>query len=81
MAAREGAEILDGDTIVGTITSGGFSPSLQRPIAMGQVAAASAAPGTTLTINARGKLLAATIVDLPFVPHRYHRNLPKGAQS
>ena len=81
MAAREGAEILDGDTIVGPITSGGFSPSLQRPIAMGQVAAASAAPGTTLTINARGKLLAATIVDLPFVPHRYHRNLPKGAQS
>ena len=59
----------------------GVETRVQTAIAMGQVAAASAAPGTTLTINARGKLLAATIVDLPFVPHRYHRNLPKGAQS
>ena len=81
MAAREGAEILDGDTPVGIVTSGGFSPSLQRPIAMGQVTASLAAPGTTLAINARGKMLAATVVDLPFVPHRYHRNSPKGPQS
>ena len=81
MAAREGAEILDGDMVVGVVTSGGFSPSLQRPIAMGQVATASAAPGTALAINVRGKLLATTVVDLPFVPHHYHRNLPKGAQS
>ena len=80
MAAREGAEILDGDVPVGIVTSGGFSPSLQRPIAMGQVAAAHAAPGTALTISARGKLLAATVVDLPFVPHRYHRASPKGAK-
>ncbi len=80
MAAREGAEILAGDTHVGIVTSGGFSPSLQRPIAMGQVAIASAAPGTVLTINVRGKLLSATVVDLPFVPHRYHRSSPKGAK-
>ncbi len=81
MAAREGAEILDGDRPVGVVTSGGFSPSLGRPIAMGQVAFTHTAPGTALTINARGKLLAATVVDMPFVPHRYHRNLPKGAKS
>ena len=81
MAAREGAEILDGGKPVGVITSGGFSPSLQRPIAMGQLAISAAAPGTVLSINARGKMLAATVVDLPFVAHRYHRNLPKGAKS
>ena len=80
MAAREGAEILDGERVVGRVTSGGFSPSLQRPIAMGQIATASAAPGTSLTIHARGKVLAATVVPLPFVPHRYHRNPQNGAK-
>ena len=41
---REGARVLDGEgNEVGRITSGGFSPSLQRPIAMGYVAAHLAA--------------------------------------
>ncbi|OYZ45432.1 MAG: glycine cleavage system protein T [Novosphingobium sp. 16-62-11] len=76
MAAREGAKVLSGDTEVGTITSGGFSPSLERPIAMAYVAVAHAAPGTQLTIDVRGRKLAASVVPMPFVPHRYHR---KGA--
>ncbi len=76
MAAREGAKVLSGETEVGTITSGGFSPSLERPIAMAYVAADCATAGTQLTIDVRGRKLAATVVPMPFVPHRYHR---KGA--
>jgi len=74
---REGALVLDGEgNEVGTITSGGFSPSLQRPIAMGYVASHLAEPGTPLKLEQRGKLFDAIVAPMPFVPHRYHR---KGA--
>ena len=74
---REGALVLDGDgNEVGRITSGGFSPSLQRPIAMGYVASHLAETGTALKVEQRGKLFDVTVADMPFVPHRYHR---KGA--
>jgi aminomethyltransferase len=74
---REGALILDGEgNEVGKITSGGFSPSLQRPIAMGYVASHLATDGTALKLEQRGKLFDARVVPMPFVPHRYHR---KGA--
>lgn len=76
MAAREGAAVLHGETAVGTVTSGGFSPSLERPIAMAFVSSDLAVPGTSLAIDVRGRKLAATVAPLPFVPHRYHR---KGA--
>ena len=72
-AAREGAKVFSGDREVGMLTSGGFSPSLQRPIAMAYVDAALAAAGTALEIDVRGKRLPATTVSMPFVPHRYHR--------
>ncbi len=72
--AREGAEIatLNGE-IIGRLTSGGFAPSLGRPIAMGYVSAAYAAPGTQVSLIVRGKPLAAKIVSMPFVPHHYFR--------
>ena len=74
---REGARILDGEgNEVGRVTSGGFAPSLGRPIGMGYVATTLAAPGTPLTLEQRGKLFPATVAPTPFVPHRYHR---KGA--
>ncbi|MES2289527.1 MAG: glycine cleavage system aminomethyltransferase GcvT [Pseudomonadota bacterium] len=76
LPAREGAEIFAGDAKVGTVTSGGFSPSLQAPIAMGYVASEHATVGTKLEIDVRGKRLSATVAPMPFVPHRYHR---KGA--
>lgn len=76
MAAREGAEVLADGRTVGTVTSGGFSPSLERPIAMAFVETALAVPGTALTLSVRGKNLAATVTPLPFIPHRYVR---KGA--
>lgn len=76
MAAREGAKVLSGETEVGTVTSGGFSPSLERPIAMAFVATEHAALGTSLFIDVRGRKLAATVAPMPFIPHRYFR---KGA--
>ena len=76
LPAREGAEIFSGDAKVGTVTSGGFAPSVGAPIAMGYVEAAHAAPGSKLEIEVRGKRLAATVTRMPFVPHHYVR---KGA--
>ena len=76
MAAREGANVLLGERSIGTVTSGGFSPSLERPIAMAFVEAAHAAIGTRVSIDARGRSLAATITAMPFLRHRYVR---KGA--
>ena len=73
MAAREGALVFSGDREVGRVCSGGFSPSLEHPIAMAYVQATLAAPGTALEIDMRGKRLPATVVPMPFVPHRYHR--------
>lgn len=74
---REGALVLDGEgNEVGKITSGGFSPSLQRPIAMGYVASHLAENGTALKLEQRSKLFDARVVPMPFVPHHYHR---KGA--
>jgi aminomethyltransferase len=72
-AAREGAVVMAGDAVIGRVTSGGFSPSLNHPIAMAYVDAAHAAPGTALEIDVRGKRLAASVTPLPFVPHRYFR--------
>jgi len=71
---REGALVLDAEgSEIGRITSGGHSPSLGRPIAMGYVATALAEPGTALTLEQRGKLFQAQVAPMPFVPHRYHR--------
>ncbi len=73
--AREGAEIVDAQgATIGIVTSGGFSPSLGRPIAMGYVPPAFSAPGTALSLMVRGRPLAAHVVALPFVPTRYHRS-------
>ena len=71
---REGALVLDMEgNEIGRITSGTFSPTLQRPIAMGYVATPFAEAGTRLKLEQRGKLFEATVAPLPFVPHRYHR--------
>jgi aminomethyltransferase len=71
--AREGAEIAAAGAVIGVVTSGGFAPSLNAPIAMGYVPPAYAAPGTALEVLVRGKALPASVVALPFVPTRYHR--------
>jgi aminomethyltransferase len=72
--AREGAEIANADGIViGRVTSGGFAPSLGRPIAMGYVPPAFALEGTLVNLIVRGKPLPARVVATPFVPNRYYR--------
>jgi aminomethyltransferase len=72
--ARDGAEILDQrDEVVGHVTSGGFSPTLGRPIAMGYVPPVFSAAGTGLVVKVRGRAQPATVTPLPFVPHRYVR--------
>jgi aminomethyltransferase len=65
--------VADDGTAAGTITSGGFSPTLSAPIAMGYVRKDLAAEGTALHLMVRGKPLPARVVPLPFVPHRYAR--------
>lgn len=73
--AREHTAILspDGRDLIGEITSGGFGPTLNGPMAMGYVRADLAEDGSKLTLMVRGKPLPATVVPLPFVPHRYVR--------
>jgi aminomethyltransferase len=73
MPAREGAPVYAGDELVGKVTSGGFSPTLGRPIAMAYVGAEYSAEGTRLEIEVRKKRLSATVSPMPFVPHRYYR--------
>jgi len=72
--AREGAEIADMDgTVIGTVTSGGPSPTLGRNIAMGYVPPALAELGTELKVIVRGKPAAAEVIAMPFVAQRYYR--------
>ena len=72
--ARALTDIVAADgTAAGVITSGGFSPTLNAPIAMGYVRRDLAAPGTPVFVVVRGKPLPAAVAALPFVPHRYVR--------
>jgi aminomethyltransferase len=63
----------DDGTEAGTITSGGFGPSANGPVAMGYVRKDLAGDGTKLNLIVRGKTIPATVVPLPFIPHRYIR--------
>lgn len=58
---------------IGTVTSGGFGPTLGRPVAMGYVASAHSAEGTRLFGEVRGRRQAAEIARLPLVPARFKR--------
>jgi aminomethyltransferase len=71
--AREGVEIMKDGKTIGVVTSGGFSPILNGPISMGYVEIEHAEPGHVVDLMIRGVPRSATIVPLPFVPHKYHR--------
>ena len=72
--AREGTEIRDSEgRPIGVVTSGGFGATVDGPIAMGYVAAGVDEPETPVDLIVRGKEIPATVVSLPFVPHRYFR--------
>lgn len=72
--AREGCPVQDIDgKAIGTVTSGGFGPSVGAPVAMGYVAASHSAAGTPIQILVRGTPMPAKVSEMPFVPHRYYR--------
>jgi aminomethyltransferase len=72
--ARAATDIVATDgTAAGSITSGGFSPTLGAPVAMGYVRRDLAAEGTELLLLVRGRQLTARVEKMPFVPHRYIR--------
>ena len=70
---RKGFDIFDGARRLGQVTSGTFSPSLQKPIALGYVAREKASVGATVEIEVRGKRYNATVVKPPFYKHASHR--------
>lgn len=65
-AARDGCPVLQDGQPVGTVTSGTFSPTFERPLAMAFLKPTATAIGTPLEVDVRGTLLPATVVPLPF---------------
>lgn len=80
--ARQGADICDtGGSVIGQVTSGGFAPTLNAPVAMGYVESRVANSDTEVFLRVRDKHLPARIVQLPFVPHRYYRGPMMGTAA
>jgi aminomethyltransferase len=73
---REGAPLFADATSseqIGTVTSGGFGPSLNAPVAMGYLPSSQAATGTTVFAEVRGQRLPMQVAPMPFVPNNYKR--------
>ncbi len=64
--ARQGCAILVGGEPIGAVTSGSYSPTLDKPIAMGYIPPALAQPGADVQVDIRGRLEPARLVELPF---------------
>jgi aminomethyltransferase len=72
--AREGSAVVDPTgNLIGEVTSGGFGPSLNAPIAMGYIARAYSDRGTALAVVVRDVARPARVSPMPFVPTRYYR--------
>lgn len=71
---REGTALFDTDaTPIGIVTSGGFGPSVEAPVAMGYVAVKHATIGHAIEGEVRGKRLPVTVTAMPFNPTTYKR--------
>jgi aminomethyltransferase len=73
---REGAPLFADATSseqIGTVTSGGFGPTLNAPVAMGYLPSSQAATGTTVFAEVRGQRLPMQVAPMPFVPNNYKR--------
>ncbi|WP_338488102.1 glycine cleavage system aminomethyltransferase GcvT [Pseudomonas trivialis] len=71
---REGAEIVDEQgTVIGSVCSGGFGPSLGGPLAMGYLDSTFTALDTEVSALVRGKKVPLRVSKMPFVPQRYYR--------
>ena len=74
MPVREGAELVDaGGKVIGKVTSGGFGPTLDKPVAMGYVETGFSKVGTQLHALVRGKPVPVEVATMPFTPARYFR--------
>ncbi|MEF0344097.1 glycine cleavage T C-terminal barrel domain-containing protein, partial [Pseudomonas aeruginosa] len=74
MPVREGAEIVDAQgRAIGKVSSGGFGPSLNAPLAMGYVPNELAGLGSEVTAMVRGKPVTLVVSKMPFVTQRYYR--------
>lgn len=73
--AREGAIIYnsDGSKEIGKVTSGTFSPTLKKPIAMGYIQSEFTKVDTPIQVKIREKLHSAVVTKMPFVPPNYYR--------
>ena len=67
---RHGNDILDGDTVVGSVTSGTHSPTLDMGIGLGYVAMGASEPGTRLSVDIRGRRVEAEVASIPFYSRR-----------
>lgn len=73
---REGVPLFDaheGGAQIGAVTSGGFGPTVEGPVAMGYVTIEHAEVGTRIWGEVRGKRLAVDVAALPFVPANFKR--------
>jgi aminomethyltransferase len=71
---RDGSVIISNeDKDVGHVTSGSFSPSLGKPVAMALLDRNAVDLGNTLFAIVRDRKIPVTVTRLPFIPHRYHR--------
>jgi glycine cleavage system T protein (aminomethyltransferase) len=73
---REGASLFADETslqAIGKVTSGGFAPSLNAPVAMGYLPSSLAASNTIVFADVRGQRLPLRIAPMPFVPNTYKR--------
>ncbi len=74
MPVRDGAVLVDSESNeIGVVTSGGFGPTVNGPVAMGYVKTPFATPGLSLFAVVRGKQVPVTVVKLPFVKQNYYR--------
>jgi aminomethyltransferase len=72
--ARENTVIINEEgRAIGIVTSGGFGPTVNGPVAMGYVETAFAKPGSKISLVIRDKPMPAEVVALPFTPHNYKR--------
>ena len=74
LPVRQGADVFYNQEKIGKVTSGCFSPSLNKPIAMAYLNKNFTKIGTKVSCQVRDKVVSAQVVTLPFVPHNYKRN-------
>ena len=73
---REQCRVLRDDEDIGYVTSGTFSPTLDRPIAMALIAAASAGEGVAVAVDVRGRAVDARVDGLPFYSRKRKKSSP-----